>query len=84
MTVVSVVCRHDGRVRNINLYQMYTARKPPKVPVTVHSRHPPRGGDGMMSSAAASHLQHMAHALQCIVNGDDSAVFPVLYGDLDP
>ena len=32
----------------------------------------------MVSSAAERHMQRTANALQCIVNGDDSAVFPVL------
>jgi len=60
-------------------YQTYTARKPLKVPVTVHSSHPsPPVGDGMVPSVVARHLQRMAHALQCIVNGNDSEVFPVL------
>jgi len=61
-------------------YQTYTARKTPKVPVTVDSRYPvtPGGHHGMVSSAAVRNLQHTAHALQCIVNGDDAAVFPVL------
>ena len=45
--------------------------------VSVHCRHPiTPGGDGTVSSAAAwRRLQRTAHALQCIVNGDDSAVF---------
>jgi len=44
------------------------ARKPPKVPVTVHSRHPVNlGDDGMVPSGAARHLQHTTHSLQCIV-----------------
>jgi len=62
-------------------YQTYIARKPLKVPVTMHSRHPVTrapGGDGMVPSVVARHLQRMAHALQCIVTGDDSAVYPVL------
>jgi len=63
-------------------YQTYTARKPPKVPVTVHSRHPVTpGGHGMVPSPAARHLQRTAHASQCIVNGDDAAVFPVFVPD---
>jgi len=38
-------------------YQTYTARKPPKVPVTVQSRHPVTpGGHGMVPSAAACYL----------------------------
>jgi len=60
-------------------YQLYTARKPPKVPVTVQSHHPViPGGHGMVPSPAARHLQRTAHPLQRIVNGDDAAVFPVL------
>jgi len=53
-------------------YQTYTALKPPSActPVTP-------GGHGMVPSAARI-LQRTAHALQCIVNGDDAAVFPVL------
>jgi len=31
-----------------------------------------------MVPSPAAPLLRMAHALQCIVNGDDSAVFPVL------
>jgi len=57
-------------------YQAYTALKTLKVAVTVHSRYPlTPGGHGMVRSAAARHLQRTAHALQCVVNGDDSAVF---------
>jgi len=60
-------------------YQTYTARKPPKVPVTLHSRHRiTPGGHGMVPSPAGRHLHRTVHALECIVNGDDAAVFPVL------
>jgi len=61
-------------------YQTCTERKPPKVPSTVHSRHPVTpspGGHGIVPSAGR-HLQHTAHALQRIVDGNDAAVFPVL------
>jgi len=38
----------------------------------------------MVQSAAARHLQCMAHTLQCVINGDDSVVFPgFVPGDLD-
>jgi len=57
------------KTRAKDVYQTYTAcTQAPKVPVTVHSRHPVNlGGDGMVPSGAARHLQHTAHALQCIV-----------------
>jgi len=51
-------------------YQTYAARKPPKVPVTVHFRHRVTpGGHGMAPSDVARHLQCTAQTLQCIVNG---------------
>ena len=57
-------------------YQAYTARNTLKVAVTVHSRYPlTPGGHGMVLSAAR-HL--WAHTLQCIVTGDDAAVFLVV------
>ena len=43
-----------------------------------HALPTPPGCDAMVLSPAARGLQHTAHTLQCIVNGDDSAVFPVL------
>ena len=52
-------------------YQTHTASKPLKVPVTMHCCHP-------FVATEWSHLQHTAHALQRIINGDDAAVFPVL------
>jgi len=62
-----------------DVLQTYTASKPPKVPVTVHSPRPVTpGGHGMVPSVADRYLQRTAHALQCIVNGDDATVFPVL------
>jgi len=45
--------------------------------VSVHCHHPVTpGGDEMVSSAVERDLQRTAHDLQCIVNGDDSSVFP--------
>jgi len=41
-----------------------------------HRRSPsPRGGYAMVSSVAACCVRPTTHALLCIVNGDDSAVF---------
>ena len=60
-------------------YQTYTTHKPPSActPVTP-------GCDAMVPSPAACGLQRTAHTLQCIVNGNDSAVFPsFIPGDLD-
>jgi len=40
-------------------YQIYTARKPPNVPVTVHSRHPVTpGGHGMAFAAYGARLNN--------------------------
>jgi len=58
---------------------IYTgARKQPKVRHRALSspRHP--RGHGMVSSTAARHLQHTAHASQCIFNGEWLSSFPVL------
>ena len=57
-------------------YQTYTARKPP-LAYTAVTPSPPCC-DTMVLSPAACGLQRTAHTLQCIVNGDDSVVFPVL------
>jgi len=54
------------------MYQTYTARKPLSVcnPITLSLP-----GSYGMDPPAAHILQHTAHALQCTVNGDNSAVF---------
>jgi len=57
-------------------FQTQTARKPPKVPVTVHSHHP-------VTSAATEWCRLLLYLIcsvrhtpyQCIVSGDDAAVF---------
>jgi len=54
-----------------------TRRKFPS-PCTPASHPVTPGGHGMVSSAAVRNLQRTAHALQCLVNGDDAAVFPVM------
>ena len=54
--------------------------------VSVHCRHPVTPGcDAIVSSAAACSVRRTAHALLCIDNGDDSAVFFSFFvpGDLD-
>ena len=47
--------------------------------VSMHSQHPvtPSCNSMVRTAAGWCHLQHTVHALQCIVNGDDAAVFPV-------
>ena len=53
----------------------YASRRQHALPLP---RHSSPGYNAMVRSAAARGLQPTSHALQCIVNGNDSAGFPVL------